>query len=272
MYVVVYPELVAALEGNPATAYFVAWLDFRTRLDNSHTYEHEGNRWWRVTGEEMCGEMQISIQKGRTLVSHAQRLGAVLVAEHKTLGWQDRGKSFAVAHQFKTGLVRSAENNESFVKVNSSQPLKSADVPYIEETRKNYSEEFAKFWSAYPRKEGKKNAEKAFAKAIKKIKLDDLLEALEAYKTTKSVKDGFACHAATWLNGERWEDEQAPSPTLAEFDRLVAADDKQAVEALLGERCREPAEIVELDVSVRAERFREYFLQWAAARRHKLSS
>lgn len=74
---------------------------------------------------------------------------------------------------------------------------------------------FAAFWEKYPRKVSKKAAYKAW----QKIKLDDalivrIMSALSsAMKSEQWVKDAgrYIPHAATWLNGERWEDEMAPS-------------------------------------------------------------
>lgn len=70
---------------------------------------------------------------------------------------------------------------------------------------------FDKFWQAYPRKEGKKRAQEAFAR----IKPDDalldrMLAALERAKASSQWrKDNgeYIPHPATWLNGRRWEDE-----------------------------------------------------------------
>lgn len=67
---------------------------------------------------------------------------------------------------------------------------------------------FEKFWSAYPRKEGKQEARAAFEKVS--VSLDILLEALERHKRSAQwCKDNgqFIPHPATWLNGKRWEDQ-----------------------------------------------------------------
>ena len=76
------------------------------------------------------------------------------------------------------------------------------------ESESNTRESFAVFWAAYPRKEGKKKAEDAFVKCS--APLETLLSALERQKKSSQwLKDGgqFIPHAATWLNGKRWEDE-----------------------------------------------------------------
>lgn len=70
---------------------------------------------------------------------------------------------------------------------------------------------FAHFWSAYPKKVARADAEKAFAKQ----KIDDaLLERILLAIADQSRTDEWRCHdgkfvphPATWLNGHRWEDE-----------------------------------------------------------------
>lgn len=74
---------------------------------------------------------------------------------------------------------------------------------------------FEKFWKAYPRKEGKGVARKAFVKAIKKTTIEAMVSAIQTQ--TKSAtwnKDAgiFIPHPSSWLNGERWLDELPAVP------------------------------------------------------------
>ncbi len=70
---------------------------------------------------------------------------------------------------------------------------------------------FQAFWSAYPRKAAKANALKAFEKLNPDGDLMKMMiGALSRWsKSEQWTKDGgqFVPHAATWLNGRRWEDE-----------------------------------------------------------------
>lgn len=69
---------------------------------------------------------------------------------------------------------------------------------------------FTAFWNAYPRKVSKQEAAKAFAR----LKPDErllaaILTAVERQAASQQwQRDGgrFIPHAATWLNGRRWED------------------------------------------------------------------
>lgn len=70
---------------------------------------------------------------------------------------------------------------------------------------------FGVFWSAFPKKKAKKDAEKAF----KKLSPDDdlmavILAAIEKAKTSEQWtghNGKYIPHPARWLNGRRWEDE-----------------------------------------------------------------
>lgn len=71
---------------------------------------------------------------------------------------------------------------------------------------------FDRFWEAYPRRQGKEAARKAWAKMRPdEALLEDMLAALERQRASDLWrKDGglFIPLPATWLNGRRWEDEE----------------------------------------------------------------
>ena len=64
------------------------------------------------------------------------------------------------------------------------------------------------WWAEYPRKVRKPEARRAYAKAIKKVSHDRLLEAMRDYRDLDHrVAEGYILHASTWLNQECWDDE-----------------------------------------------------------------
>lgn len=68
--------------------------------------------------------------------------------------------------------------------------------------------DFEKFWSAYPKKIGKRPAKKAFGKVT--VPIETLLSAIERQKCSAQwSKDNgqYIPNPATWLNQGRWEDE-----------------------------------------------------------------
>lgn len=83
-------------------------------------------------------------------------------------------------------------------------------------------EDFEAFWKAYPRKESKAQAKKAFAKVT--VPLETLLQALATQKQSDQWRrDGgqYMPYASTWLNQRRWED---GVPTQAAKTEEPAAD------------------------------------------------
>lgn len=93
--------------------------------------------------------------------------------------------------------------------IEKGQKEERENAPAREETQG--PEGFELFWSAYPRKEGKKAARKAWDRI--RPGQDQQTEIISALQTQKAsdqwTRDGgqFIPHPATWLNGERWKDE-----------------------------------------------------------------
>lgn len=76
-------------------------------------------------------------------------------------------------------------------------------------------EGFDQFWKLYPKKKGRKDAAKAWAKLKPNEELrQTLITALGQHSVSEDwTKDGgrYAPNASTWLNGERWTDELLPA-------------------------------------------------------------
>ena len=71
--------------------------------------------------------------------------------------------------------------------------------------------EFERFWAAYPRKVGKGEARKAWAKVVESgIDLESVIAGAERYRDDpqRRRKDiEFTKHPGPWLNAERWTDQ-----------------------------------------------------------------
>ncbi len=64
---------------------------------------------------------------------------------------------------------------------------------------------FEEFWAIYPHKVAKLAAQRAWKNLPVDVTMEQILSGLERYKKFKPESQSF-CHAATWLNGERWDD------------------------------------------------------------------
>jgi len=70
-----------------------------------------------------------------------------------------------------------------------------------------YSEQFLKFWSAYPskRRGGKPDSWKSWKKKKLDSRIDEILKVLENHINSEQWRSGIIPLASTWLNQERWE-------------------------------------------------------------------
>lgn len=94
-------------------------------------------------------------------------------------------------------------------KANSKPMAPSRPVPsYISNDTDAAEAAFADWYKDYPKKVGKGQARKAFKAALKKTDLQTLKAGLERYLKSVEGKDKeFIANPATWLNGERWDDD-----------------------------------------------------------------
>jgi hypothetical protein len=68
-----------------------------------------------------------------------------------------------------------------------------------------YTDEFLKFWEAYPNKVGKDAAWRAWKKRADRPPIENILAAVDTYVRTKP-SDREWCNPATWINQGRWAD------------------------------------------------------------------
>jgi hypothetical protein len=114
------------------------------------------------------------------------------------------------------------------------------DVEIVDDEHEPVSE-FDRFWSAYPRKVGKKAALKAWEKAIRDADPETIIAAAQRYAANPNLEPKYTAHPTTWLNQGRWDDvaeDVAPvaAPQLArggmdfeflhELDRRIAAGEQ----------------------------------------------
>jgi len=90
-------------------------------------------------------------------------------------------------------------------------------------------EDFDAFWQAYPRKVGKQDARKSWAKALRLTDVATILAGVAGYPFSDDPK--FIPHPAKWLNDGRWEDEQ-PKPVEKKWWDLPYEEQQQRAAAI----------------------------------------
>ena len=160
----------------------------------------------RLTGNEKYLYPAFRKQIDRENEKSANKSKAATKREHekaqKAQGTTKSTKDRKNANKNKNNNKNENKNNNN--NKNDNEETVSTD------TGKN-DEGFARFWSLYPRKQDKVKARKAFDDiAPDEQLLTAMLDAIERQKHSPQwTKDGgqYIPLAATWLHGQRWEDE-----------------------------------------------------------------
>ena len=87
---------------------------------------------------------------------------------------------------------------------------------------------FERFWGAYPRKQNKERARRAWKKINPDLELCRIMAAaLERDKLSEQwQKDGgsYIPHPSSWLNGRRWQDEHKGVDSGAQTGRPLRGE------------------------------------------------
>ena len=129
------------------------------------------------------------------------------------------------------GLAKASKGWQTLAAPPSS-PLKPPINPLKERVSKDtpkkspqqIAQEFTQFWTAYPKKKNKTDAEKAFRQIADVVPIDCLLDAIEAQKKSADwQKEGgqFIPYPATWLRRGAWMDElSSPACSIPEEEPI----------------------------------------------------
>ena len=148
----------------------------------------------------------------------------------------DANASFFDANAMRNGCEGNAPNT-------NTNPNTKTNTSSLKDLAISTCFSFDDFWRQYPNKAAKQNA----AKAWSKIRPDEtlfnrIMRAVMVQKTWRQWQDGFTPHAATWLNGRRWEDEPPPDKrtgrqmmTGADLAQYSADSTEEAKRMLFGD-------------------------------------
>lgn len=206
-------------------------------------YRSGGGGWWAVTKAQMQADMRISERKLDRALTELRDLGLLrserASAETSLMRWGVNYLDEAPGQNVPqpSGTERpdaedetSRSSTKNVEKENPSSPVGDGEGLSSED------ELFEDFWTHYPRKVSKKDARTAFAKALKTVDYltvrAGLVASIKTWRTegkvvvervgdTLKVKPEVGelgkgvPHAATWLNGERWNDEHPEAKPAA---------------------------------------------------------
>jgi predicted transcriptional regulator len=107
------------------------------------------------------------------------------------------------------------------------------EVNKKEKKKKKYTDQFIEWYDLYPRKKGKRNAQKAYKKALKEAEHDDLVAGLRKQVRVwedEGKEEQYIPYPATWLNGGHWMDEFDTPESKRFYDSYTADDWRRALQ------------------------------------------
>ena len=186
-------------------------------------------------------ESGLSERTVRTMLARLEELG--VIERRARRGSEGRGNSKTDGYTLHpNGRIDGSANlaGRSERPANETPPTgnEQQSTPLIEVDREEVDKDSARgsffddFWAVWPRKDAKKNAAVAFARAVQRADVRVIVAAATAYaQSPHRPEKQYVPHAATWLNGDRWND-PLPEPRGG---RLSALDVGRAADALLSE-------------------------------------
>lgn len=85
----------------------------------------------------------------------------------------------------------------------------SANRPRVGATKSATS--FDVFWHTYPRRTGKKAAQRAWAVVVRVVDPETIIAAAARFRDDPHREDQYTAHPTTWLNQGRWDDDPLPA-------------------------------------------------------------
>lgn len=189
------------------------------------------NGWIYKTGKEWTDETGLTRREQDTARKNLRELGFIEEHKHGVPCKVHFKVNQPVLYQ---ALIELAQKRQGYAQISQTE---CTDQPNLiggmrqtntENTAKNtteilYTDDFEKFWSVIPNKDGKKVAAQAFKKAIKLTDLDNLISCHQAYVKYCESINRILKNPSTWLNGEHWNDE-----TIKQFKVLEVGSETTA--------------------------------------------
>ena len=113
-------------------------------------------------------------------------------------------------YEFVNEMLTDCSRRLGKVRLGKGRLGEGTDRPKLAESKPSVmvEEDFNQFWSSYPNKKNKVKAKVKFL-TLKKELLPTILGSVEAQKKTRQWQDPrYIPHAVTWINNERWNDEE----------------------------------------------------------------
>jgi hypothetical protein len=167
--------------------------------------------------QDIAFRLHISEAKTETIITELIKAGLIECAGSVLSCHNWTGRQFqSDVSTDRVKRFRNAKRNVSETQSGNAPDQIRPDPPMVppqksSSIKKEYSDEFERFWLSYPRHAGKGAAFKAWQKIKPSLAMQEIiLQAVEKQKQSRQwIKQSgeFIPHASTWLNESRWDDD-----------------------------------------------------------------
>lgn len=197
----------------------------------------DGQVFYWTSRQSFSKELPLLDLKADTIYRHLKTLEQLGLIEYKKDGKKDcvrltkLGKSYYVGNESEfsenSEMNPNKLGNESENNSDLNPTYNNTNSYPITNNKSNrdihtYSNDFLEFWDVYPNKVGKDKAQTAWKNKKNKPSIKFIIEAVERYKLSKTVRNGFTCNPATWINEGRWSDEV----TLSDYEKAAIIQER----------------------------------------------
>lgn len=163
---------------------------------DSRTPDEEGRRLTPLDEHRDWGWRIVNHRKYRDLHTKSEQRSK---AAERQKRWRDKKRNDA---------LRVTQNNDIQIADTNRDKKKKEEPP--KPPKGDYSDDFQRFWSAFPRgrKGAKGNAWKAWKAAIKVATAETIIAAALEYAASDVGQGEYVKGPAPWLNGRCWEDDR----------------------------------------------------------------
>lgn len=188
-------------------------VHWRCAPTSGASYQHDdsGAWWWAASYGVIADETGLTPKQVRTAADRLVTAGFMLSEKHHLRSSYDQTVSY------RTLVTSDVPARAGGVEKGKSDVPHRADVSSIEDSKNSLFDgldvppvevvdRFDEFWSVWPRRQEKKAAREAWAKAVTRVSQDTIVSAARSYAAVHTDPK-YVPAPHRWLNHDRWDDE-----------------------------------------------------------------
>lgn len=166
---------------------------------------------YEVKFDQISRETKLGIRAIRSCIAELHKAGWLKTERSKKPNGQLGAYRFTISEPATGHLSTVAQSTVAHATVDERTDIKKTNNKEDKVKEDKEGEQFAHFYSLYPRKMQRGAAKKAFSRALTRANFEDILAGVIRFREDPNLPpDQYVPYPATWLNAESWEDGPLP--------------------------------------------------------------